>query len=472
MEVSASAAMLATENATVGTVIENRRIVELPLNGRNFLQLVALSPNVTYGFGTPGQAGGRQGGDRASQNISLMGMRGTWNRYTLDGVENTDVNFNLYVVLPSIDALQEFKVQSGIYPAEFGRAASQINVSTKPGDNAFHGSMFEFLRNDKLDAKQYDFIGTSPTKSPFKYNQYGFTLGGPVMHPEDLQRQGQAVLHVQLRGLPAADAAAMASTPRRPRPCATAISPTRCQATSCTIRRRKSFVNGVLTGTPFPNNQIPKSRFDPTSLKLLEFWPAPNVTTSRVQQQLPGRHARHDRQRPVHDPLDFNESPTSQWFGRYSRTDETVLNKGWAQNGTTLYTSAWQAMLSNTRVFGVKQSERIPFRRESLLQPGGPGAQQPARRGEGVGHSRAEHARSDHLGHPAHHQPGRRQRIRQRFERTLRYLRFSVPVDRQLLLDQGQAFAAVRRRSAARPLQPERQRVRARLVRIQRNIHQ
>ena len=168
IEVSGAAALLTTENATVGTVIENRRIVELPLNGRNFLQLVALSPNVTYGFATPGQAGGRQGGDRANQNISLVGMRGTWNRYTLDGVENTDVNFNLYIVLPSIDALQEFKVQSGIYPAEFGRAASQINVSTKSGGNQFHGSLFEFLRNDKLDAKQYDFIGTSPTKSPFK----------------------------------------------------------------------------------------------------------------------------------------------------------------------------------------------------------------------------------------------------------------------------------------------------------------
>jgi hypothetical protein len=184
IEVSATAAMMATENATVGTVIENRRIVELPLNGRNFLQLVALSPNVTYGFATPGQVSGRQGGDRGNQNISLMGMRGTWNRYTLDGVENTDVNFNLYVMLPSIDALQEFKVQSGIYPAEFGRAASQINVSTKSGGNQFHGSLFEFLRNNKLDAKQYDFLGTKPAKSPFKYNQYGFTLGGPVWIPK------------------------------------------------------------------------------------------------------------------------------------------------------------------------------------------------------------------------------------------------------------------------------------------------
>jgi len=184
IEVSGSAALLTTENATVGTVIENRRIVDLPLNGRNFLQLVSLSPNVTYGFATPGQVAGRQGGDRGGMNISVMGSRGTWNHYTLDGIENTDVNFNLYIMLPSVEALQEFKVQTGIYPAEFGRAASQINVSTKSGTNEFHGSMFEFLRNSKLDARQYDFIGTKPAKTPFRWNQYGFTLAGPVWVPK------------------------------------------------------------------------------------------------------------------------------------------------------------------------------------------------------------------------------------------------------------------------------------------------
>ena len=133
VEVSAAAQMLTTENATVGTVIGQKSIEDLPLNGRNFLQLVALSPNVTYGFMAPNNVQRRQGGTRTEQNISIAGMRGVWNNYTLDGIANTDVNFNLYIQLPSVDALQEFKVQSGIYPAEFGREAGRSMSPPSPG---------------------------------------------------------------------------------------------------------------------------------------------------------------------------------------------------------------------------------------------------------------------------------------------------------------------------------------------------
>src|SRR6266852_4605151 len=116
VEVAGGAPLLATENAAVGTVIENRRIVDLPLNGRNFIQLVALSPNVSANFANSGgQASSRQGGDRSTQLFSVAGMRREFNYFTLDGIANSDVNFNTYLFLPSIDALQEFKVQTGIY---------------------------------------------------------------------------------------------------------------------------------------------------------------------------------------------------------------------------------------------------------------------------------------------------------------------------------------------------------------------
>src|SRR5437660_5570673 len=161
-------------------VMEHRPIVGPPLNGRNYLQLVTLSPNVTTEGGAGG-AGGLQGGARSNTSLSIAGQRLEYNRYTLDGVENTDPNFNSYIIQPSVDFIQEFKVQSGIYSADFGRAVSQINASTKGGGNLYHGTAFEFLRNSALDAKQWN---TTVPKNPFRRNQYGFTLGGPVNIPK------------------------------------------------------------------------------------------------------------------------------------------------------------------------------------------------------------------------------------------------------------------------------------------------
>ena len=195
-EVAGVTPLITTENATVGTVIENRRIVELPLNGRNYLSLIALSPNVSARFAGAGQAGDRQGGSRANQQISISGQRREFNYYTLDGVDNTDVNFNTYIFLPSVDALEEFKVQTGIYSAEFGRAAGQVNVVTKSGSNAFHGTVFEFHRNDKFDARPYAFTAAQAAapKPDFQWHQFGYTAAGPVA-------RNRRVLHVELRGL-------------------------------------------------------------------------------------------------------------------------------------------------------------------------------------------------------------------------------------------------------------------------------
>ncbi len=148
------------------------------------MQLIALSPNVTTGFGAPQIASNREGGTRAGENFSISGQRSTANHYTLDGIENTDVNFNLYIFLPSIDAIQEFKIQSGVYPAEFGRELGQVNVSTVPGTNNYHGVLYEFLRNNITDAKQYAFTANPAATQPFKWNQYGFTLGGPLSIPK------------------------------------------------------------------------------------------------------------------------------------------------------------------------------------------------------------------------------------------------------------------------------------------------
>jgi hypothetical protein len=199
VNVAASAPLLTTENATTGTVIENKRIVELPLNGRNFLQLVALSPNVSFGFGTAGQQRSIQGGQRSEQNISIAGQRSEYNRFTLDGIENTDTNFNSYVFLPSIDALAEFKVQTGVYPAEFGRATSQINVSTKSGTNRFHGAVFEFFRNDDLGRQQLRLYSRAAASRSLRSQSVRLHPRRAGDRTKTLPWTRSSVFHVQLR---------------------------------------------------------------------------------------------------------------------------------------------------------------------------------------------------------------------------------------------------------------------------------
>ena len=361
VEVSASAALLSTENATVGTVIENKRIVELPLNGRNYLQLVSLAPNVSYGFGNAGQAGSRQGGERANQNIAVSGQRSYFNSFTLDGVNNTDPNFKTYVIQPSIDALQEFKVQSGIYPAEFGREATQINVSTKPGTNEYHGTLFEFLRNDKLDAKQYAFTTARPPKDPFKWNQFGYTFGGPVWLPKIFngrnklffmsnyeafrqRRQVQSTYDLPSLAMRGGDFSEL--LPR---------------GTIIYDPLTRSVSGADVIETPLQGNIIPANRISSTAKKLLEFYPAPNLASTtlvRNRQQAVGRPINKDQ---FILRMDFAESPNSQWFGRYSWGDENQLNQGLAFNGFQVLTNVEQYMGSNVRVFSNTKVNEFRF---------------------------------------------------------------------------------------------------------------
>jgi len=155
--VESSGALLQGDNASLGTVIDNAQVNELPLNGRNYLGLVALASNVNTLSPASGQAGARLGGERASQSIAVGGQRIMFDYYTLDGVNNTDPDFNTYVGLPSIDGIQEFKVQTGVYSAEFGHEASQVNVLTKSGSNTYHGAAYDYIRNNTTDALPYHF---------------------------------------------------------------------------------------------------------------------------------------------------------------------------------------------------------------------------------------------------------------------------------------------------------------------------
>jgi hypothetical protein len=341
IEVLASAQMLQSENLSLGTVVENKGITELPLNGRNYLSLVALAANANTLSPMSGQAGGRQGGDRASQSISAGGNRIMFDYFTLDGVTNTDPNFSTYVVLPSIDAIQEFKVQTGVYPAEFGHQSTQINVVSKSGGNAYHGALFEFIRNDKFDAIPYAFTTAHPTKSPFKWNDYGFELDGPVRIPglldlrnrlffmanyegRNLRQSRQAVYSVPTAAMFEGDFSAWPTTIYDP-----------------------NNLDSSGNKTPFPGNKIPAGRIDPISKKLLKYYVSSNLagfSSNYVQT-----NSSPSNRQGFTSRVDFVESAKSQWTGRFSWGDEDQSSTGISITGSKILTNFKQWLGTNTR---------------------------------------------------------------------------------------------------------------------------
>ena len=338
IEVTASANLLQAENSTLGTVVGNASITELPLNGREYLNLVALSANANTLSPAAGQAQSRQGGDRANQSISAGGNRIFFDYFTLDGVNNTDPDFNTYVVLPSIDAIQEFKVQTGVYPAEFGHGATQINVLTKSGGNAYHGALFEFLRNDDMDANSsYAFTANRPAKSPFKWNDYGYEVDGPVRIPKLfdgrnklffmsnyetlVQRQSQqAVYSVPTAAMQQGDFSAWPAIIYQPN-------------------------SG---GVPYPGNIIPASQISPTSQQLLKYYVTPTLP-GFVNNYTQYNSSPFNRSAFI-IRMDFAESAKSQWSGRYSWGSEVMKTGGLSITGTKVTSGYEQYLGSNTRI--------------------------------------------------------------------------------------------------------------------------
>jgi Carboxypeptidase regulatory-like domain/TonB dependent receptor/TonB-dependent Receptor Plug Domain len=305
VEVTTAPAQLQTEDASVGNVVAAKTISDLPLNGRNYTFLAQLSAGVT-------QAQQDTRGLAANGGFSSNGTPPNQNNYLLDGVDNnsnlTDyLNGAFYVYLPSVDALQEFKVQTSNFSAEFGRAAGAVlNATTKSGTDRFHGSAFEFLRNDALDARNYFEYGP---KGEFRLNQFGFTLGGPIFIPKLYDgRKHKTYIFGDYQGTRIIQASPITSSV----PTAlerssgytnftelitgqsgtrtdllgrtTAVGQVFDPATTRTVTAGQVDPVTGLTANgsgfvrePFPGNQVPSSRLDPNAVKLLDTFPAPNL---------------------------------------------------------------------------------------------------------------------------------------------------------------------------------------------------
>lgn len=307
--VEASAVELQASTAELGTVVESRQVLDLPLNGRNFTQLLTLSPGAS-----PISVGQNAGGGQATAvgQVTYPSINGQSNRsnlFLLDGLTNTGAFMSTYAVPPIIDAVQEFKVQSHNDQAEFGMSTGgAINVVTKSGTNAFHAAAWEFLRNDALDARN----SFRAVKTPLRQNMFGVTLGGPVMLPR-YRGQNKTFFFLSYQGFrnrtPAnslyrvpTEANLRGDFSDWPRqifdPATTRANPDR---------------PGTFLRTPFTNNQIPVSRLDPGWLAYLRATvPGPIATGVADRNQLDFTPSRIDQE---------------EYSGRF---DHTFSNKDFA----------------------------------------------------------------------------------------------------------------------------------------------
>lgn len=306
--VSGEATQLQTENAVVGQVVDTRYTTEIPLNGRDFSQLLLLSPGTTTrpgGFDlSVGSATGSLGSGIA------IGGRDNQNNFTLDGASNNARQFGNIAIRPSIDAIQEFKVQTNSYAAELGQAAfGQISLITKSGTNSFHGALFEFLRNNEFDARNF-FL---PKPSRLNRNQFGGAVGGPIWrnksffffdYEQHTERRGvESFRSVPVQAWRDGDFSGVAGL----------------------------VLKDPSTGLPFQGNRIPLNRFSKTATAAIGLWPkqnfgGPNTISNNLLVTSPDRFS--DSLLTI--KIDHELTTKDRLSGRYSRAphDETTTPLG------------------------------------------------------------------------------------------------------------------------------------------------
>jgi len=319
--IQAEAPLLQTNSSELGATVVEEQIERLPLNGRNFVMLTRTVPGVLR----PVPGGNIDGGGslawRAGSGFSANGQRPRDNNYLLDGVDNNETWLQTVVTFPSVEALDEFKLQTSTYSAEFGKSlGGVVNLQIKSGTNKYHGDLYDFMRNDALDANNWFNNRAGRAKPDFKQHQFGATLGGPII-------SNQTFFFIDYQGLRLNQGQTYLST-----------------VPTLAMRNGDfSAINRVIfdpvTHLPFPGNIIPSSRFDPSSVKVLnQLYPSPNTTgTVAASGQTLNNYLinptteRQDNQGDI--KLDHNFSTKNHAFVRYSiqkthRTQPATLPHG------------------------------------------------------------------------------------------------------------------------------------------------
>ena len=314
VQVTGAAPLIESDTSAIGQVIEGKAIEDLPLNGRNFVQLAILGPGVVgVGFGAAGtiMSGTRPDDLRPGSELFSNGNREGANNFLMDGVDNNERLTLAIVLRPSVEAVREFKIQTNMFSADQGRnAGATINVITKSGSNDWHGSAYEFLRNDVLDARNYFAPSTSP-KPAFRQNQFGGSFGGKIVpnklfffgNYEGFRRRQETtrVNTVPTLAMRSGDFSEVRDIfdPATTRPDSTA---------------RSGFVR-----SPFPNRRIPADRFDSVTRRLIQAYPAPQLAG------LINNHISNPKEKQKWDQgdgrVDWNWNERNTVFARFSKQD-------------------------------------------------------------------------------------------------------------------------------------------------------
>ena len=307
VNVEAAVPLVSSDTSELGAVVSENQIKELPLNGRDFVHLTRTIPGVLRGIPGSNIDGAGSLAWRMSASFAANGNRTRDNNFLLDGVDNNETWLNSVVIFPSVDALQEFKVQTSTYSAEFGRSSGGVvNIQIKSGTNNLHGSAFEFLRNDRLDANDLFNNKFARAKPPFRQNQFGATLGGPI-------RRDRTFFFMDYQGW-------------RRREAQTYLS----NVPSAAMRRgdfselNRPIYDPLNPGQLFSGNLIPTARQDTASRNIVnELYPEPNVVGQRgptgqtINNYLNNPVLkRQDDQFDV--KIDHRISSSNQFFARYS----------------------------------------------------------------------------------------------------------------------------------------------------------
>jgi len=338
IQVTGAPPPLNTTSATIGTVIGHSSVVDLPLNGRQFTQLTLLTPGAA-----PIEA------KQQSKNIislgaggispSVNGQRPRANNFTMDGVLNNEIHKNVWAITPPPDAIQEFNVQSHITDAQFSiGSGANINVVTRSGTNNFHGSLWEFFRNDVLDAQQYP----DTQRNPYRQNQYGVYFGGPVMLPR-WHRKKSTWFSGYWEGFRSANALSQLASTLTPAMMKGDFSALLGPKVGTDDLGRPEYANEIYDPTtsrkdpknakavirdPFPGNKIPPSEINPDATLILQkYYPAPNLNVP--DQVLPnftfvGVTAKASDVAGIRIDHQFNDNNTI--FGRFNRNNITESN--------------------------------------------------------------------------------------------------------------------------------------------------